>query len=224
MSDDDVAGGDPLRVLARIRRTKPVERPRPGERCDLCAVAIPDEHGHLVDLEQRGLLCACRGCYLLFTPDGSGGHRYRSVPDRYLSFPDFDLSPGQWDSLQIPVSVAFFFVNSTLDRVAAFYPSPAGATESLLSLETWGDVVAANPELAGLLPDVEAFLVRSDRGREGAAECFLVPIDACYELVGELRRLWRGFDGGQEAHDALEAFFERIRARATPVGARGVPA
>ena len=43
-------------------------------------------------------------------------------------------------------------------------------------------------------------------------ECFLVPIDACYELVGELRRLWRGFDGGSEAHDALDAFFDRVRA------------
>ena len=224
MTTEPRPGDDPLGVLARIRRTRPAERPRPGERCDLCAVEIPDAHGHLVDLEQRGLLCACRGCYLLFTPDGAGGHRYRAVPDRYLSFPDFALSPGQWDSLQIPVSVAFFFVNSSLDRVAAFYPSPAGATESLLSLDTWHEVVSANPELSSLLPDVEAFLVRADRNGAGTAECFLVPIDACYELVGELRRLWRGFDGGQEAHDALDSFFDRVRTRARPVGARGVPA
>jgi hypothetical protein len=116
--------------------------------------------------------------------------------------------------LQIPVSVAFFFVNSSLDRVAAFYPSPAGATESLLPLDTWDDVVAAHPDQATLLPDVEAFLVRSERPGGGMAECYLVPIDACYEMVGQLRRLWRGFDGGQEAHDALDAFFDRIRARA----------
>ena len=126
MSDTNGPADDPLRVLARIRRTQAVERPRPGERCDLCAAEIPDQHDHLVDLEQRGLLCACRGCYLLFTPEGAGGRRYRAVPDRYLSFPDFALSPGQWDGLQIPVSVAFFFVNSSLDRVAAFYPSPPG--------------------------------------------------------------------------------------------------
>jgi hypothetical protein len=56
--------------------------------------------------------------------------------------------------------------------------------------------------------------VRAGRGGEGA-ECFLVPIDVCYELVGHMRRLWRGFDGGQEAHEALDAFFERVRARAT---------
>jgi len=208
---------DPLSVLARIRQSQPRERPRPGERCEMCATPIPDDHDHVVDLEQRSLQCTCRGCYLLFAPEGAGGSRYRAVPDRFLSFPDFALSPGQWDGLQIPVSVAFFFLNSTMERVAAFYPSPAGATESLLSLDTWDEVVAANPGLATLLPDVEAFLVRSDRAG-GAAECYLVPIDACYELVGQLRRLWRGFDGGREAHDALEAFFDGVRARAQTAG------
>jgi uncharacterized protein DUF5947 len=208
---------DPLAVLQRIRQSRPTPKPRPGERCEMCAEIIGDRHDHVVDLEHRSLLCTCRGCYLLFTSGGAGGHRYRAVPDRYLVFPEFRLSSGQWDALQIPVSVAFFFVNSTLDRVAAFYPSPAGATESLLSLATWDEVVAANPELATLTPDVEAFLVRTDGPGRGAAECFLVPIDACYELVGELRRLWRGFDGGTEAHEALASFFARVRARAVPV-------
>ena len=93
------------------------------------------------------------------------------MPDRYLAFADFELSPAQWDSLQIPVSVAFFFLNSSLGRVAAFYPGPAGATESELPLDTWAEVVAANPRLATLQPDVEAFLVRAgpDRGREPSA-------------------------------------------------------
>jgi hypothetical protein len=181
----------------------------------MCAEQIPQEHGHVVDVEQRSLMCTCQGCTLLFTSEGAGGGRFRAVPARYLAFSDFVLSPAQWDALQIPVSVAFFFLNSTLERVAAFYPGPAGATESLLSLDTWADVVAANPQLGALVPDVEAFLVRADPAR-GAPECFLVPIDACYELVGHLRRLWRGFDGGQEAHDALAAFFDRVRARARP--------
>ena len=215
MTTSEAAVEDPLGVLARIRLSQPRERPRPGERCEMCATPIPDDHDHVVDLEQRSLQCTCRGCYLLFAPDGAGGSRYRAVPDRFLSFPEFALSPGQWDGLQIPVSVAFFFLNSTLERVAAFYPGPAGATESLLSLDTWAEVVAANPGLATLVPDVEAFLVRSDRAG-GGTECYLVPIDACYELVGQLRRLWRGFDGGREAHDALEAFFEDVRARARP--------
>lgn len=202
-------------------------KPRPGERCELCAALVADEHGHVVDLQTRALMCTCRPCYLVFAPRGSGGTRYRAVPDRFLSLPSFQLEPGQWEDLQIPVGVAFFFMNSALDRVAAFYPSPAGATESLLSLDTWAQIVEANPELATMDPDVEAFLVRHvDAQRvaahsdgelyNGITESFLVPIDVCYELVGELRRLWRGFDGGAEAHDALEAFFDRVRARARP--------
>jgi Family of unknown function (DUF5947) len=203
-------------VLKRIREMPLKPKPRPGERCELCAELIPDEHGHVVDLESRALMCACRPCYLVFAPDGAGGTRFRAVPDRYLSFPDFTLSSAQWDSLQIPVGVAFFFMNSSLEHVAAFYPSPAGATESMLSLDSWEEIVAANPDLATLRPDVEAFLVRSADRQTGTsqAECYLVPIDVCYELVGELRRLWKGFDGGTEAHSALDAFFERIRTKA----------
>jgi hypothetical protein len=205
---------EPLAVLQRIRAGRSVAKPRPGECCEMCGEPIPDEHGHVVDLQRRSLQCACRGCYLLFTSEGAGGGHFRAVPDRYLAFADFRLSAAQWDALQIPVSIAFFFLNSTIERVAAFYPSPAGATESMLALDVWEEIVAANPDLASLVPDVEALLVRSDSSRGGDVECFIVPIDTCYELVGELRRLWKGFDGGSEAHRALEAFFDRVRAKA----------
>ncbi len=207
---------DPIAVLQRIRAgTPPREPARVDEVCELCSEPIASEHRHLVDLRSRTLLCACRGCFLLFESEGAGGDHFRSVPERYLAFDDFELSPSQWDSLQIPVSVAFFFLNSELQRIAAFYPGPAGATESELPLDTWADLVGANPQLATMQPDVEAFLVRaaSDRG-DREAECYIVPIDACYELVGHLRMLWRGFDGGSEANQKLDDFFADIGARA----------
>ena len=217
-------------VLKRIRDMPLQPKPRPGERCELCATLIPDDHAHVVDLESRALMCACRPCYLVFAPQGAGGTRFRAVPDRYVAFPDFGLSATQWDALQIPVGVAFFFMNSALDHVAAFYPSPAGATESTLSLDSWSEIVAANPDLETLQPDVEAFLVRSADRQPGStqsgtarAECYLVPIDVCYELVGQLRKLWKGFDGGTEAHAALDTFFDSVRNRAaTGVSRQGV--
>ena len=98
----------------------------------------------MVDLESHAMMCTCRPCYLLFT-DATAHLRYRSVPDRYLSFPDFELGPGQWDELEIPVGLAFFFRSSKLDRTVAFYPSPAGATESELPLGAWGAVLARKP-------------------------------------------------------------------------------
>ena len=176
----------------------------------MCNEPVPDAHEHVVNVESRNLMCTCRGCWLLFTSDGAGGGRYRAVPDRYAALGDFTMSDGTWDSFQIPVSVAFFFHNSSLGRVAAFYPSPAGATESLLELEAWASLVGGNPVLATLAPDVEALLVRVDGDGHHA---FVVPIDACYELVGHMRRLWRGFDGGREARDALDRFFTDLRSR-----------
>ncbi len=173
----------------------------------MCNEMIPDEHEHVVNVEARNLMCTCRGCWMLFT---SGGGRYRAVPDRYAVVDDFTMSRGTWASMQIPVSVAFFFRNSQQDKVNAFYPSPAGATESLLELGAWDDLVAGNPILATLVADVEALLVRvADDRHDG----FVVPIDACYELVGQVRRLWRGFDGGREAKDALDQFFTDVQSR-----------
>jgi hypothetical protein len=202
---------------ARREPTLDLGAPRSEDACEMCAAPIGGGHGHVVEIEQRSLKCTCRPCYLLFAVPGAAGGRFRAVPDRWLHFPGLQLTAGQWDALQVPVSVAFFFTSSTLDRVAAFYPSPAGATESLLPLDAWADLVADHPELGEAEPDVEAILVRSDP-RSSETACYLVPIDACYELVGQLRMLWRGFDGGADARDALEAFFDRVRDRSRPHG------
>jgi hypothetical protein len=208
-------------VLARVRQRPTLDDAPsgragapPGEPCDLCGELLPAEHRHLVDLEARSLRCACRGCWLLFTPRGAGGGHYRAVPERYAALPGVCVARQWWESLAIPVSVAFFFRNSQLDRLCAFYPSPAGATESTLALGTWEELVAANPSLADLEADVEALLVRSEPRGDRSPEGFVVPIDACYELVGRLRLLWRGFDGGGEARAALDTFFADVRRKA----------
>jgi hypothetical protein len=138
------------------------------------------------------------------------------VPDRVVDLGRGVFSTAQWEMLQVPVGLAFFFFNSSLGRTVAFYPSPAGATESLLPLETWEEVVREHPPLADLGADVEALLVwqplEGGGGPAGSA-CLIAPIDACYELVGIVRRSWRGFHGGEEAWQAIGAFFTALRAR-----------
>jgi|HubBroStandDraft_3_1064219.scaffolds.fasta_scaffold01237_2 Fe-S cluster biogenesis protein NfuA len=188
------------------------QAPAEGERCELCGVAIPGDHQHLISLESRSLLCACRPCFLLFTSRGAAGGKYRAVSERCLFTRDLVLAEEQWERLQIPVAIAFFFYNSSLGRTVAFYPGPAGATESLLPLEAWDEVVRANPLLSGLEPDVEALLLYK---RAEGFESYVAPIDACYELVGRIRRLWKGFQGGEEAWQDIEAFFTDLRARST---------
>jgi hypothetical protein len=200
--------GSPFSGIAGLERlVRPAPKIRPGERCEMCGEPVAAEHSHVVDTASRALLCTCRPCALLFAYPGA--HlAYRAVPDRCRALPP--LPAPIWDDLQIPVDVAFFFTNSSLDRVVGVYPSPAGATESELPLGAWDSVLASTPALATLAPDVEALLVRVTGSR---VDCYLVPIDVCYELVGHLRRLWRGFDGGQDVRRQLDDFFTAITER-----------
>ncbi len=210
---DTTSASSPFEVLNRIRSDRRPPEPD-GERCEMCAEQIADEHQHVVNVAARQLMCVCRACYLLFT-DSDAELRYRAVPDRYLALPDFALDRRAWEALQIPVGVAFFFTNSALGRTVAFYPGPAGATESELDLEAWNSLRSADPRVGLLADDVEALLVRVPDDPESAQpQSYLVPIDACYEFVGRLRMLWRGFDGGQQARQFIDAFFSRIAARA----------
>lgn len=207
----------PYDVLTRITNRS---APDPvGQRCEMCSESIEDAHQHVVNVAGRQLMCVCRPCYLLFT-DSQAELRYRAVPDRYLAFPDFGLDRRAWEALQIPVGYAFFLRNSVLDRTVAFYPGPAGATESQLDLDAWSDIRAADSRVAMLSDDTEALLVRVPNdvgGEQRPPECYLVPIDACYEFVGRLRTLWRGFDGGQQARSCVGDFFDRVAGSAAVV-------
>ena len=219
MSEDVSNGGRGQAPLAGLRR---FVRPRPAaEECDLCSVALGPVHQHLLDPSNRQLLCACDPCALLFSQQT--GVRYRRVPRRQRRLVDFHLDDAQWDELLIPVGMAFFFHNSAEGQAQAFYPSPAGAVESLLPLESWAALVAANPILAALEPDVEALLVNR---LKGAREYYLVPIDRCYELVGLIRAYWRGLSGGPEVWREIGQFFSRLQATAQPhpAGPRPAPA
>lgn len=200
-------------ALQQLLKKRPAAAP--GERCDYCAVPLPGEHGHLVDLRARRILCSCRPCYLVFAPAGAAQGRYKIVPTRYERIDGFTVDDAQWDGLQIPISLVFFFYNSVEQKMSAFYPGPAGATESLLPLETWDALAAAYPAFAGLEADVEAILIH--RRKHDAARCAIVPIDAAYELVGLMRANWRGFDGGAQVWERIEAFFAKIDQRCSGV-------
>ena len=149
---------DVVNVLERFRKP----RPRPGERCEICGVEISEHHSHTVHVKNRSLMCTCRPCYLLFLPGGAGGGHFKPVPERYLALPSAVLPRTEWDGLQIPVGVAFFFASSEdateAGNVHGFYPSPAGATESLLPVEAWDRIRNADPAMLTLEDDVEALL------------------------------------------------------------------
>jgi hypothetical protein len=191
-------------------------RKRDVERCELCSAEVAPEHLHLIEPGSRKLLCTCNACAILFSGMGT---KYKRVPRRVLALANFHLTDGQWESLMVPISMAFFFRSTPDARVVAFYPSPAGATESLLPLETWKDIEDANPILKQVEPDVEALLVNRVGLAHGfaAPEYYVLPIDECYKLVGVIRAKWHGLSGGTEVWQQIGHFFDTLKQRAQVV-------
>lgn len=200
-----------VRELARRRRSV--------ELCELCSAELPPGHPHMVEPGQRKLLCACDACALLFS--GRANPRFKRVPRSIRLLSDFRMTDAQWDGLMIPINMAFFSKNSVEERVVALYPSPAGATESLLELETWNDVVRENPILDAMESDVEALLVNRIGHARGAAppEYYILPVDECFRLVGLIRARWHGLSGGTEVWQEIGQFFATIKTKARVVGA-----
>jgi hypothetical protein len=199
-------------TLRRFARSK-----RPQERCELCGVCLGREHPHLVEIALRQIVCACEACAMLF--DGMAGSKYKRVSRRAQLLTNFRLTNGQWESLLIPINLAFFFRSSMEGRTIALYPSPAGAVESLLPLDSWTEIVQENAVLKELQPDIEALLVnRVGHAQElSCAEYYIAPIDDCYRLVGLMRANWKGLSGGSEVWVEIGRFFSDLRSCADAV-------
>lgn len=196
---------DPFPILQRFARRRSAT---PVERCDLCGLELTAEHAHLLEPSNRQLHCACQACAILFSNKGDG--RFSRVPHRITYLPAFRLTDLQWSSLMLPIQLAFFFDSTPDKKVIALYPSPAGATESLLPLEAWDEIVEQNVSLQKMEKDVEALLVNRVGEKR---EYFIAPIDECYKLVGLIRAKWHGLSGGTEAWKAINEFFVALKDR-----------
>ena len=201
-------------ALGRIIRRAGSPSAPVGERCDLCAVDLPDPHRHLLDTERNEIQCVCQACSLLFNREAASRGHYRLVPRRRLRLPAVPTA-----DLGVPVGLAFFVprVDGTVD---AHYPSPAGATRWEVDQAAWLEVVARCPPLAEMTPDVEALLVNIARGH---SDHWLVPIDDCFALVTLVRREWRGLSGGTRRL-ARDRPVLRRPDRATPLTSNPLPA
>ena len=178
------------------------------ELCELCATPLSQEHHHLLELDHRHIICACDPCAILF--GGNARQRYRRIPRDVYRLDDFQMDDHEWESLLIPISLAYFVHNSTAGRISAQYPSPGGAMESSLDLEYWDAIVQRNPILKKLEPDVEALLV--NRIAE-LPRYYRAPIDQCFRLVGIIRTRWHGLSGGSQVWQEIDKFFEQLDQR-----------
>jgi hypothetical protein len=192
-----------IRTLRRLSQKQPQ-----AEQCEFCSALIQPAHRHLLEIETRRVVCVCDPCALRF--ENVIG-RWKLIPRDAIALPEFKLTDPEWEAFALPINLAFFFRSTAANKVRAMYPSPAGATESLLSLESWGALVAANPVLEPMESDVEALLVN----RLGTArDYYIAPIDRCFELVGIIRLHWRGFSGGTEVWREIGTFFENLKSTA----------
>jgi hypothetical protein len=196
-------------VFAKLRRI--ARGPQVQEQCEYCSAQLAPTHRHLLELATRKIICACDPCALRF--ENVIG-RWKLIPRDATALPDFQLNDSDWEAFSLPINLAFIFMSTSAGKMVAMYPSPAGATESLVPLDRWGALARANPSLGEMEPDVEALLVN----RLGDARTYHVaPIDVCYELVGLIRLNWRGLSGGDLVWREVESFFKRLQERGGPL-------
>ena len=201
---------DPALISGLRRYVRPPAPPAPrveAGHCELCPISLPNDHKHLLDLEERRIVCVCPTCWSV----RSGDARYRPTGSRTLWLEDFRLSDELWAEFQIPIGLAFFLRSSGTGGVVGLYPSPAGATECELELEAWDRLVAANPVLEDLDPDAEALLV--NRTADPHVHV-IAPLDDCYRLVGIVKATWEGISGGAEMEAAVQRYFDELRGTA----------
>ena len=190
--------------LGRLARPAPV--PETG-KCEICERPLSEEHRHLLELQERRILCACEPCIAM----KSGLENYCPVSTRTLWLDDFVFPDELWSAFQLPVGLAFFMRSTGTGTVVALYPSPAGATECELHLESWDKLVELNPILLDLEADAEALVVNR---MVGAHQHAIVPIDECYRLVGLIKSTWQGTSGGNAIEEAVPKFFDYVRNKA----------
>jgi uncharacterized protein DUF5947 len=191
--------------LATLRKFVRAPRQQQGEVCELCAKPLAPAHNHLLELDKRRVTCACDACAILF--DGYTRQRFRRIPRDPRQLRGFLMDDQEWESLLIPINLAFFTYSSAAGRVVAQYPSPGGVMESSLDLHYWSAIAERNPVLQKFEPDVEALLVNRLSGNH---LYFRAPIDQCFRLVGIIRSQWHGLSGGTQVWREIDRFFGEL--------------
>jgi hypothetical protein len=210
MTSTSKGGGTSIfRTLQRLARPR-----SDTEVCEFCSVPLHSGHRHLLEMATRKIVCACDPCALRF--ENVIG-RWKLIPRDPQRLHDFQMPDPDWEALALPINLVFIFHSTPAGRVIALYPSPAGATESLVPISSWGALAKANPILEGIQADVEALLV--NRLAE-SPRYYIAPIDLCFELAGLIRLHWRGLSGGSRVWEEMERFFTTLEARVAPFATR----
>ena len=214
------SGGERHDPRARCRCCRRISARRPkaavGERCEMCAEPIGDEHQHVVDVTSRAPAVHLPAVLPAVHRPSRRDLRYRAVPDRYLLLPRLPLlgravgrpgDPGRAGVL-LP-QLASWTAPSRSTPARPVRPSPSCRSAPGTGMR------GRQPAAEHAAPDVEAVLVRAPRRASAASSAATwCRSTAATSWSAALRHAWRGFDGGQEARALLDEFFaERCGAR-----------
>ena len=211
------AGAGAMIVAARDRALRAPSRPaRRWARAASCAAApSAAEHRHLVDIAERSLRCSCVAVRAPVPAAGAALSRgARSLAAR----------PGASRSTSAPgrrCRSRCGWRSSSVSRAAPAEPALGG----VLSRARRRHRVDARRSTPGRSwpPRCRSRPPSSPTSRRcsspatatAASTAMLVPVAACYELVGRVKRCWRGFDGG-DGGVGRDRRLLRPRARAQP--------
>ena len=175
--------------------------------CELCPIGLGENHRHLLDLEQRQIVCVCETCWSL----RSGDAQFRPAGSRVLWLDHFELPDELWAAFRIPIGLTFIMRSGLTGGIVAQYPSMVGATEAELDGAAWDELARVNPALERLETDAEALIVNR---LTDPAQFAIAPIDRCYMLVGLIKANWDGISGGPRVPVVVREFFDGLRAQA----------
>src|ERR1700730_15232265 len=94
--------------LRQVARRRPIADG--AERCELCSAELATVHQHLLDPRKREIACSCAGCGGLFCRQP--GAPSLPIPRRFHAHPHFKMPNLQWESLMIPINLAFFYYDT----------------------------------------------------------------------------------------------------------------
>ena len=167
--------------------------------------SLAEDHRHLLDLEERRIVCVCPNCWSMRSGDASSGRR---LAHAWLD--DFELSDELWAAFQIPIGLAFF-MRSRRPAGSSAVPEPGGRHRVRARPRAWD-------RARGGQPGARAARARrrgADRQPPARPAAYAIaPIDRCYRLVGIIKANWEGISGGARSRRRRRRFFDDLRAAA----------
>ncbi len=206
MSVEGRTQAEVVSALRRLQMRELPDGPQPLEAsCDLCGTSMPEDHRHLLQMDERRIVCVCEACWAL----RSGDPEFRPTGSRFVWLEGFTVPSELWARFGIPIGLAFFLRGA--EGVAALYPSPVGATECELDLSAWDALVSLNPVLETL--DAEGETLIANRLAD-PPQYAITPTDEAYRLVGLVKANWQGISGGAGVEQAVADFFDELKVKA----------